>query len=350
MQKPTHPNRNINDNFSDDDMGINFLANTNKSASNSPRPQPMNMNSSFQQPMGFNSIPQFNPVPPINVNKISNQQTPQPPSQQAPSEYSDSLDGSASEMSENDMSIEDQIKEKRTLLFKLKRYEKKGYKLSRNYGLDSSLEDLRGEYESIRREANLEQGLQVSKNLLISSCSLIEYLNGKFDPMDIVLEGWSEEINDDVDEGNYDEVLEELYYKYYEKVSIGPEIKLITMLGGSAIKFHMAHTLLKTMVPDAETLLKQNPNLKNDIANLVNKNVPGINNLNANVNNMMFNGTVGGLGPNRNNKTLGVPKREMKGPSDVDQILRDIEKDADARSDTSSNKRRKRTNVLDMNI
>ena len=235
------------------------------------------------------------------------------------------------------------LKEKRTLLFKLKRYEKKGYKLSHTYSMHSTLEDLRSEYESIRREANLEQGLQVSKNLLISSCSLLEYLNNRFDPMDIVLDGWSEEVHNDVEENKYDEVLEELYYKYYDKVNVGPELKLLTMLGGSAVKFHMTQTLLKTMVPDAETLLKQNPNLKNDIANLLNKN--GANpaqNLNSQINNMMFNGQVGGL---------SAPKQPMKAPNDVDQILRDIEKDADVQSNASSETRKRRKgNVLEMTI
>lgn len=358
MQKPISINRSINDNYSGDEMGIDFLANTNRttsrhnSAPNTPQPHPSN-SSAFGAPpqMNFNSIPQFNPngnqpptpPPDINVNKVPEYGA------QPQSEYSrsESMDDSASEMSEIGMNPEDIIREKRTLLFKLKRYEKKGYKLSRTYSLHSSLEDLRSEYESIRREANLEQGLQVSKNLLISTCSLLEYLNNKFDPMDIVLDGWSEEINEDVDEGKFDEVMEELYYKYYDQVSVGPEIKLLTMLGGSAIKFHMTQTLLKTMIPDAETLLKQNPNLKNDIANLVNKNVPGLNNLNSQVNDMMFNGKVGGLGGNN----LGIPKREMRGPSDVDQILRDIEKDADLDSNASSNTRRRRkANVLEMRI
>jgi hypothetical protein len=344
-------NRSINDSYSDDDMGMGFLANNQRTGSRnvSAPPTPMQQPSA-PQPMGssqfnFSSIPQYpsqpsmqqQPSPQVSLNKEGSDMG------NAMSERSfgeNSYDDSASEMSEVGMNPEDIVKEKRTLLFKLKRYEKKGYKLSRQYSLHSSLEDLRSEYESIRREANLEQGLQVSKNLLISSCSLLEYLNNRFDPMDVVLDGWSEEVHEDVEEGKYDEVLEELYYKYYDKVSIGPELKLLTMLGGSAIKFHMTQTLLKTMVPDAETLLKQNPNLKNDIANLINKN--GANpaaNLNAQVNNMMFNDKVSGL---------GAPRHSMKPPADVDVILRDIEKDVDTHSDTSESRRK--PNVFEMSI
>ena len=371
MQRPHQMNnRNVNDSYSDDDLGVDFLANIKTSSRSQHGDTPTSpiapMNSGGGG-MNFSSIPQYPlpqqpPTPVINVDKMpdfhsrpernfggdgGSEQSFSQPSQGGYSE-----DGSASEMSEQGMSPEDVVKEKRTLLFKLKRYEKKGYKLTRTYSLHSSIEDLRSEYESIRREANLEQGIKVSKNLLISTCSLLEYLNNRFDPMDVVLDGWSEEVHEDVEDNTYDEVLEELYYKYYDKVSMGPEIKLLTMLGGSAVKFHMTQTLLKTMVPDAETLLKQNPNLKNDIANLVNKNVPGINDLNSQVNNMMLNGQVSGIGgQGQNNPFAGGPRKPMRGPSDVDQILRDIEKDADTQSNASSETRRRRkANVLEMRI
>ena len=39
----------------------------------------------------------------------------------------------------------------------------------------------------------------------------VEYLNGKFDPFDIRLEGWSENMMENV--GDYDEVFEELHDK-----------------------------------------------------------------------------------------------------------------------------------------
>ena len=367
MQRRPSMNRNVNDSYSDDDLGVDFLANTKNTRprnSNPTSPAPSNQgNGNFSSVPHYPLPPQNPPTPTINVNKMPDfDARPERDfgggdggdgaggSEHSFSHHSGSFDDSASEMSEQGMTPEDVIKEKRTLLFKLKRYERKGYKLSRVYSLHSSIEDLRSEYESIRREANLEQGVKVSKNLLISACSLLEYCNNRFDPMDVVLDGWSEEVHEDVEDGTYDEVLEELYYKYYDKVALGPEIKLLTMLGGSAIKFHMTQTLLKTMVPDAETLLKQNPNLKNDIANLVNKNVPGIGDLNSNINNMMMNDQVTGLG-GRGQNNLGLPRQPMRGPSDVDQILRDIEKDADTQSNASSETRRRRkANVLEMHI
>jgi hypothetical protein len=178
--------------------------------------------------------------------------------------------------------------------------------------MNSSLEELSAEVESLKREANLDQGTKVTKNALISICSLLEYVNNKFDPFDIVLDGWSEDINDDVQGGEYDEVMEELYYKYYDKVSMGPELKLITMIGGSAVKFHLSHTLLKTMIPNAEVLLKQNPGLKNEINNLIEKNnIPEVKQVYNEINNLGKGNVVGLTGPTEN----------------VDDIIAEIERE-----------------------
>lgn len=260
-----------------------------------------------------------------SLNNSFNEMNMNQPQQQQQQMYRDEMESvgkaetrSVSSYAGSDLSPEEVLKKKRLLLFKLKRLQQKGYQASRFYDMNSSLEELTAEVESIKREANLNQGVKVAKNALVSVCSLLEYVNNKFDPADIVLDGWSEEINDDVQAGDYDEVMEEIYYKYYDKVSMGPEMKLITMVGGSAVKFHLSHTILKTMVPNAEALLKQNPGLKNEINNLIEKNVPEMKQVQKEIDNL-GRGEVGGL----------TQRREMRGPSDdVDDIIAEIEKEA----------------------
>jgi len=246
-----------------------------------------------------------------DFNDMQNNQH-QVPNQQENFENELKDDQSVSSYAGSDLSPEETLKKKRLLLFKLKRLQKKNYQPSRFYDMNSSLVELTAEVESLKREANLDQGTKVTKNALISVCSLLEYVNNKFDPFDVVLDGWSEDINDDVQNGEYDEVMEELYYKYYDKVSMGPELKLITMIGGSAVKFHLSHTLLKTMIPNADVLLKQNPNLKNEINNLIEKNVPEMKQVQNKIDNL-GRGEVSGLtGPSEN----------------VDDIIAEIEKES----------------------
>ena len=210
------------------------------------------------------------------------------------------------------------------------------------------MEEIQCEYETIRKEANLEQSMKVSKNILISVCSVLEFMNNKFDPMDIVLDGWSEEVNEDVENGDYDEVLEDLYDKYADAIEMGPELKLLMMIGGSAVKFHLTHTILKTVIPGAETLLKQNPGLKNDIAGLIQKNVPG---LDLNNFNIMPKPDEMAQGISKNNSSPNQ-RREMQGPQNVDDIIKELEEnDFDNMNKKSSfnvGKRGKNTLSIDL--
>jgi len=56
-------------------------------------------------------------------------------------------------------------------------------------------------------------------------------------------------------------LLEELYVKYRSKVSVAPEIKLIMMLGGSAMMFHLTNSMFKSALPNMNDVIKQNPDL-----------------------------------------------------------------------------------------
>jgi hypothetical protein len=324
----------------DDDMAMNFLSNRHQkmqqrmsgfeNGSEASAPSFGDAQSDFggsepsQHSVG-RQVPEndaFNNFMRERQNVFQSEAESEAPSDNGMGGFSDAASEAASEVSSyagSDLSPEEEMKKKRFILFKLKRYQKQGYDLSRMYTIDSPLSDLQAEYESIRKEATLNQGLKVSKNILVSTCTAIEYLNNRFDPVDAVLDGWSEDVAEDVESGDYDEVLEELYDKYYDKVNVGPEMKLLMMVGGSAVKFHISNTLLKTMVPNSEAMLKSNPGLKDDIMGLVNKTKQG-----QQINTAMgglTSGSVGGLGKKSDYK--------FEGPDDADDILRELEMDAD---------------------
>jgi hypothetical protein len=60
---------------------------------------------------------------------------------------------------------------------------------------------------------------------------------------------------------DYDGVFEELYVKYKTKMQVAPEVKLIMMLGGSAMMFHLTNSMFKAAVPNMNDIMKQNPDL-----------------------------------------------------------------------------------------
>ena len=82
----------------------------------------------------------------------------------------------------------------------------------------------------------------------------LEFLNKRFDPFHIKLEGWSENVMESVDD--YDNIFEKLHEKYGGKAEIAPEIELLLTLGGSAFMFHLTNTLLKG--PGMGGMLAQN--------------------------------------------------------------------------------------------
>lgn len=75
----------------------------------------------------------------------------------------------------------------------------------------------------------------------------IEILNDKYDPFGLHLKGWSEVLNADID--NYQEVFGELHDKYLTNVSCPPELKFVTMITMSAIKYHIINGKL-SVIPD----------------------------------------------------------------------------------------------------
>ena len=95
--------------------------------------------------------------------------------------------------------------------------------------------------------------------MLMAVINGIEFLNGKFDPFDIKLDGWSEQVQENITD--YDDIFGELHEKYKSKASMAPELKLLFQLGGSAMMVHMTNTMFKSAMPGVDDIFRQNPDL-----------------------------------------------------------------------------------------
>ena len=109
--------------------------------------------------------------------------------------------------------------------------------------------------------------MKFSRRMLIACVTGLEYLNKRYNPFDIQLEGWSENVMETQDD--YDEVFEELFVKYRTKMHVAPEVKLIMMLGGSAMMFHLTNSMIKQVMPNVNDVMKQNPDLMNNMMSAV---------------------------------------------------------------------------------
>jgi hypothetical protein len=163
------------------------------------------------------------------------------------------------------LSKEEMLREKFKYLRKLEALEKKGVELSKKYSMESSLQEMMGEYETIMEEKTKQNSVKFQGNMLMAIINGIEFLNNKFDPFDIKLDGWSEQVQENITD--YDDIFGELHEKYKSKASMAPELKLLFQLGGSAMMVHMTNTMFKSAMPGMDDILRQNPDLMRSFQN-----------------------------------------------------------------------------------
>jgi len=157
------------------------------------------------------------------------------------------------------MTSEELLREKFTILRKLEALEKKGVKLTKKYGMDSSLAEMQGEYEMIIADKERSNSCKFQGRMLMAAVTGLEFLNNKFDPFDVKLDGWAEQLNENMED--YDDIFSELHEKYKSKAKMAPELKLLFQLGGSAIMVHMTNTMFKSSLPGMDDIMRQNPEL-----------------------------------------------------------------------------------------
>ena len=161
--------------------------------------------------------------------------------------------------SEPKLSKDEMLREKFKYLRKLEALEKKGVELTKKYNMDSNLQEMMGEYEMIMEEKTRQNSVKFQGNMMMAIINGIEFLNNRFDPFDVKLDGWGEQINENIND--YDEIFGELYEKYKSKATMAPELKLLFQLGGSAMMVHMSNTMFKSAMPGMDDILRQNPDL-----------------------------------------------------------------------------------------
>jgi hypothetical protein len=178
---------------------------------------------------------------------------------------------------EQKLSKEEVLREKFKILRKLEGLEKKGVEFSKKYTMESSLQEMQGEYETVMDEKSQQNSVKFQGNMLMALINGIEFLNGKFDPFDIKIDGWSEQVQENIND--YDEIFGELHEKYKSKASMAPELKLLFQLGGSAMMVHMTNTMFKSAMPGMDDILRQNPDLmrsfQNAAVNSMSQTAPG---------------------------------------------------------------------------
>jgi hypothetical protein len=166
----------------------------------------------------------------------------------------------------NRMNPDEERKEKADLINKLQRLEGKGLQVAKRFTMDNTLDEVKQEYLRLVDSKNLEASLRFQRQALMSVVTGLEWANGRFDPFDVKLDGWSEAVHENVDD--FDEIFEELYDKYKERGKMPPEARLVMALAGSGFMCHVSNTFLKSRMGSvsADDILKNNPDLARQFA------------------------------------------------------------------------------------
>ena len=151
-------------------------------------------------------------------------------------------------------------------LASLARLEQQGYVPAGKKGSHTTdLDELEAMVEKLTAQRDLDNSIKFQRKILVGFATLMESVcdNEEYNIFELDLEGWSESLYENISE--YDEVFEELYLKYKGAAKIPPEIKLISMVAGSAWMYHMSRSMFgkaASKVPGFDDVMNQDPDLK----------------------------------------------------------------------------------------
>ena len=232
-------------------------------------------------------------------------------------------------------------KEKAEYIRLLERLEAKGIHAHKKFTMDSDYKEVKSEFERLSRQRECDQSVKFQRKMLVAAVTAIEFLNTRFDPLDVKLEGWSESVHENIND--YDDIFEELHEKYKGTSKMAPELRLLLTLGGSAFMFHLTNTMFKSSLPGMNDIMQQNPDLMKQFANAaassMKQDEPGFSNLMGS----MFGGGGGGGGgggpppsmPRNMNPSAG--RKEMRGPPNINDILNNVSSNKNIDIDMNSN-------------
>lgn len=157
------------------------------------------------------------------------------------------------------LSERDRRRKKRLMLKKLEEWYEKGLlKQSTTFTLDSDYDEIEDEYETVLEEKRKKDSIKLQGWWFMTCVNSIEYANAAFNPFDINLDGWGEQVSEDIE--SYDEIFSDLYEKY-KGGKIAPEISLLLRLGFSAAMVNFTNKALSSATPGFNDVIRQSPEL-----------------------------------------------------------------------------------------
>lgn len=150
-------------------------------------------------------------------------------------------------------------RKKRAMIKKLDEWYEKGLiKHTSNFTIDSPFDEVEDEYETALEDKRKKDSVKLQGWWFMTFINSLEYANTVFNPFDLNLDGWGEQVNEDID--SYEEIFSELHDKY-KGGKMAPEISLLLRVGFSAAVLNFSNKALSTATPAFNDVIKQSPEL-----------------------------------------------------------------------------------------
>jgi hypothetical protein len=159
------------------------------------------------------------------------------------------------------LSERDKKRKKRVMIKKICEWHEKGLiKNNPNFTMDTPYEEVEDEYESCQEDKRKKDSIKLYGWWFMSFVNTVEYANTAINPFDLNLDGWGEQVSDDID--SYEEIFAELHEKY-KGGKIAPELSLLLRLGFSATVVNFTNKALSSATPGFNDVIRQSPELMN---------------------------------------------------------------------------------------
>lgn len=154
---------------------------------------------------------------------------------------------------------------KRMMIKKLDEWREKGtYTHGTQFDMDSNYDEVEDEYEGALEEKRKKDSIKLQGWWFTTVINTLEYGNALLNPFDLNLDGWGEQVSEDLD--SYDEIFSELHEKY-KGGKMAPEISLLLRVGFSAAVVNMSNKMLSSATPGFSDVIKQSPELMKMFSN-----------------------------------------------------------------------------------
>ena len=157
------------------------------------------------------------------------------------------------------MNDREKRRKKRAMIKKLEDWYDKGLiKHNSHFTLDSDFDEIEDEYETALEDKRKKDSVKLQGWWFMTFINSIEYANTAFNPFDLNLDGWGEQISEDID--SYEEIFTELHDKY-KGGKLAPEISLLLRIGFSGAVLNFSNKALSSATPAFNDVIKQSPEL-----------------------------------------------------------------------------------------